>query len=274
MNFVDLDFGVGTILDYMDATGSAAQTYDNHRGLDIDVPSFRYMDDDFPVFASADGVVEETYSAAFDRNLGGTVATCPNQQWNYVKLRHSNGFATYYGHLKKDSIVVSVGQQVRAGDKLGVVGSSGCSTAPHLHLETVDCNNNVIEPMKEGMFISPPIYTPNAPTTIMDTYLHQPVFTNITQMQDPGPTDPTIVTHSQDFSVGFAVSHVKVNDRIQIKFYDPSGALQNFSYANTFTTAYALSYWWGNFNLISLGTWRIEFYVNGTLQSQRSFTVQ
>jgi len=52
---------------------------------------------------------------------------------NCVVINHGNGFETYYGHLSR--ILIKVGQQVKAGDKIGKIGSTGRSTGPHLHYE-------------------------------------------------------------------------------------------------------------------------------------------
>lgn len=52
---------------------------------------------------------------------------------NLVRVRHAGGVETYYGHLSQTS--VRVGQKVRAGERVGLVGSTGNSTGPHLHLE-------------------------------------------------------------------------------------------------------------------------------------------
>ena len=65
----------------------------------------------------------------------GTV-TCASYQGSYgklVKIDHGNGLETWYGHTSK--MYVSVGQKVTAGDIIALVGSTGNSTGPHLHLE-------------------------------------------------------------------------------------------------------------------------------------------
>jgi murein DD-endopeptidase MepM/ murein hydrolase activator NlpD len=52
---------------------------------------------------------------------------------NYVVLKLREGLYAFYGHLKPNSIAVKVGQKVRKGQVLGLLGNSGNSDAPHLH---------------------------------------------------------------------------------------------------------------------------------------------
>lgn len=52
---------------------------------------------------------------------------------HYVVIRHRNGLETLYGHLSKVS--VEVGEEIRAGEIVGLGGSTGRSTGPHLHFE-------------------------------------------------------------------------------------------------------------------------------------------
>lgn len=51
-----------------------------------------------------------------------------------VEVDHGNGLTTRYGHLS--AISVKIGEQIRIGQTLGEVGSTGRSTGPHLHYET------------------------------------------------------------------------------------------------------------------------------------------
>jgi murein DD-endopeptidase MepM/ murein hydrolase activator NlpD len=62
-----------------------------------------------------------------------------------VEVDHGNGFTTRYGHLSK--VLVKVGEKVQAGDKVGLTGSSGRSTGPHLHYE-VRRNGEALDPVR------------------------------------------------------------------------------------------------------------------------------
>jgi murein DD-endopeptidase MepM/ murein hydrolase activator NlpD len=73
-----------------------------------------------PVLATASGTV--------------TIAGWTGGYGKMVEIDHGNGFATRYGHMSE--IDVKVGQQVKLGETLGKVGTTGRSTGPHLHYET------------------------------------------------------------------------------------------------------------------------------------------
>jgi murein DD-endopeptidase MepM/ murein hydrolase activator NlpD len=62
---------------------------------------------------------------------------------HYLVLRHANGLETLYGHLSRP--LVQVGQEVKAGELIGLGGSTGRSTGPHLHFE-VRYMGNAIDP--------------------------------------------------------------------------------------------------------------------------------
>ncbi|MEO1576517.1 MAG: M23 family metallopeptidase, partial [Pseudomonadota bacterium] len=146
-NFVDQDPGApNQLLDYR----CGARTYDlssgyNHQGVDFFTWPFgwRKMDnDEVTVVAAAPGIIAARADGNFDRSCGFN-----SNPWNAVYVRHADNSITWYGHLKSGSVTPKqVGDSVQTGEVLGVVGSSGSSTGPHLHMETYDGNGNLIEP--------------------------------------------------------------------------------------------------------------------------------
>ena len=62
-----------------------------------------------------------------------------------VAIDHGYGYITQYGHMKK--ILVNVGQKVKRGDVIGLVGKTGRTTGPHLHYEVL-VNGTPVNPMK------------------------------------------------------------------------------------------------------------------------------
>ncbi len=75
----------------------------------------------------------DTIYAAFDAKVR-VVKYEARGYGKYIVLRHSNGLETIYGHLSKQ--LVSVDQEVKAGEPIGLGGNTGRSTGSHLHFET------------------------------------------------------------------------------------------------------------------------------------------
>jgi len=96
-----------------------------HTGIDIGGAGFGA-----PIIAAADGVVSY---AGYNGGYG-----------NCVIVNHGNGISTLYGHGQK--ILTTVGTEVKQGDLIMEVGSTGNSTGPHLHFE-VRVNGSCVNPM-------------------------------------------------------------------------------------------------------------------------------
>jgi murein DD-endopeptidase MepM/ murein hydrolase activator NlpD len=92
------------------------------------------------VVAAAGGTVIRVEDGNYDR-CHADIATgdinCDGhpEKANRVYIQHAGGWESEYYHLKSGSIGVQVGQRVECGQFLALVGSSGHSSAPHLHFE-------------------------------------------------------------------------------------------------------------------------------------------
>ena len=64
---------------------------------------------------------------------------------NLVVIQHADGFTSHYGHCQ--SIKVTIGEMVKAGQIIAIVGSTGNSTGPHLHFE-LRKNGDPLDPEK------------------------------------------------------------------------------------------------------------------------------
>lgn len=100
----------------------------NHKGTDIGRVGYTSS-----VYAAKAGtVIVAQYSSSYG---------------NYVVVAHGSGNTTLYAHMS--SIKVSVGQSVAQGAVLGITGSTGNSTGPHLHFEVTE-NGVRINPLNDG----------------------------------------------------------------------------------------------------------------------------
>ncbi|CAM4406310.1 M23 family metallopeptidase [Flavobacterium terrigena] len=96
-----------------------------HKGMDFTAKTGT------PIYATGDGVVRKA-----DASLSG--------YGNHIEISHGYGYLTLYAHLSKYK--VRPGQNVKRGDIIGYVGSTGRSEAPHLHYE-VHKNGEVVNPL-------------------------------------------------------------------------------------------------------------------------------
>ncbi|HEX3162008.1 MAG TPA: peptidoglycan DD-metalloendopeptidase family protein [Pseudolabrys sp.] len=98
-----------------------------HTGVDWAAPSGT------PIYASGNGVVEK---AGWESGYG-----------KYVRIRHTNGYETAYGHMTAFARGIDENTRVRQGQVIGFVGSTGLSTGSHLHYEIL-VNGRFVDPMR------------------------------------------------------------------------------------------------------------------------------
>ena len=92
-----------------------------------------------PVVAVADGEVVEAIDSIADNPRGRLpTATIANIAGNHVIVRFGPSRFVMFAHLKRGSVRVKTGQRVKRGEVVGLLGNSGQSTGPHLHLQVMD----------------------------------------------------------------------------------------------------------------------------------------
>ena len=98
-----------------------------HTGVDWAAPSGT------PIYASGNGTVEkEGWESGYGK---------------YIRIRHTNGYETAYGHMSAFARGIEEGKRVRQGQVIGFIGSTGLSTGSHLHYEIL-VNGRFVDPMR------------------------------------------------------------------------------------------------------------------------------
>lgn len=98
------------------------KTAEFHPGMDFAAPTGT------EIYATGDGTIERADATA--QGYG-----------NHVVIDHGFGYKTLYGHMTK--FIVKPGQKIKRGQLIGFVGSTGLSTAPHVHYEVIKSGDKV-----------------------------------------------------------------------------------------------------------------------------------
>lgn len=282
-NFVDHNASnPGFIRDY----NCGSRTYDisgyNHKGTDIFTWPFAWnkmATNAVEVIAAAPGTILLKSNGNFDQNCAFCSGPC---NWNAVYIKHADGSVAWYGHLKNNSLTAkAVGASVAVGEYLGVVGSSGNSTGPHLHFEvyTNSAYTNLIDPWQGGCntlnatswwAAQKPYYDP-APLKVM-THFPAPV-----QSQCAGGEFMNLKTAFRPGATFYAAAYYRDQQNgttAQYRIIQPNGVTW-VSWNQTFNAYYNASWWYWTWilpNPAQLGTWRFEATYAGKTISQ-NFTV-
>ena len=124
------------------------RTYNAHDGTDFAIRDRAVMEQGVTVVAAAPGTVLHVRDGVEDRALiddASKRAIAGRECGNGVVIDHDGGWQTQYCHLRRGSIRVRAGERVERGSLLGLVGLSGKTEFPHVHL-TVRRNGQVIDP--------------------------------------------------------------------------------------------------------------------------------
>ena len=116
------------------------KTNSQHKGVDVLLAKTSTSGGSAATITS---IGDGTVKTAFKNCRGFDDKT--NTAGNYVVIDHGNGLVTKYMHMQYGSIPVSAGDKVSKGQKIGYMGTTGCSTGVHLHFQ-VESNGTAIEP--------------------------------------------------------------------------------------------------------------------------------
>ena len=279
-NFVDHNAAFPNLVqDYNCGT----RTYDltsgyNHRGTDIFSWPFAWnkMDSNaVRIVAAAPGTIITKTDGNFDRNCA-----IGSGQWNAVYVRHADSSIAWYGHMKSGSLTTkAVGETVVTGEYLGIVGSSGSSTGPHLHFELYDSGNNLRDPFQgtcntlnpTGWWAHQEPYRNSKVNKLMSGSAG-PVF--------PGCPNPETTNEKLFFRRGENLTTTAFyRDQIsghqtQYEVIRPNGSV-HAAWSHTSPNTYNASYWFWNRTLSAnapAGQWKFRATYQSTVY-ETSFTV-
>ncbi len=142
-NYADLDPANGTASD----PRCGPLTYDGHDGLDFRAPQ-ALADRGVAVLAPAAGVIAAVRDGEPDGAFlqGGMAAINNRECGNGVRIDHEGGWSSQLCHMRQGSVRVRQGERVEAGQALGLVGLSGHTQFPHVHI-SLRLNDNLVDPL-------------------------------------------------------------------------------------------------------------------------------
>lgn len=165
------------------------------------------------MLAAADGAVVAIDDTRFDRN------TSCEGEWNFVSVLHANGFKAYFGHLTQGSVDLRPSDALAAGDIIGVVGSSGCSTQPHLHFELRNCDDQVVDPFQLNLWDQPPEYV--TALGILDFVVKDGAINDESEIKDPA-SNASQFSPLSVIGLGVSAGGGVSGDRLALILVDPN----------------------------------------------------
>jgi len=245
------------------------RTYVGHRGTDVVISSFRAMDAGVEVRAVAAGEVIEIDDGHFDRETSFD-ETCERPA-NRVVVKHESGGTIHYLHFRSGTITVKAGDRVDEGAVLGLVGSSGCSDWPHVHVEVRDAFGVAHDPFVEGWWRAPPPYTQQL--VFLEGWIHD---------GDLNPSDavrlldiPSVTELDSDRPLTAAVRYAggDSGDSVRIDVADGSDAIVD-TFSVPFEAPAGITTWTLPFTPRAAGSWELRAFVNDEDVAAIRFTIR
>lgn len=269
-NYADVNPFSGVAADYL---GGIFQ-YDGHDAHDSGPQAqfFHKQDLGIPLIATNDGTVTQVADGLFDRENSSN-----NKSGNYILLNHGNNWETLYYHAAANTITVKVGDQVKRGQLLGYMGSSGNSTGTHIHFNH-RYRGAVVETgyAPSSYWQTPPPYSGSVPTTLFDAGItnYTPSYNELTERLSPISSFST--TESGTLFAWTSLWNFKTTDQLTWRWTRPNGTFFDSNF--TPTQNYLRMSWWywslplSNFQS-SPGTWQVVMRLNGTPIKSTSFNI-
>jgi hypothetical protein len=251
-------------------------TYDGHRGHDSAIHGFRAQIIGVPVYAALDGRVIDAHDGEDDMSIEAT-----DKPANYVMIDHGNGYTGLYWHFKRGSVAVQTGQTVAMGTQIGLTGSSGRSSGPHLHFESWK-DGRWFEPSAgpcrsgDSSWVSqPPVFRNFA---VFDFYFANGALEIPDDMAyyfDTTRRVSTFLTGERQIGQRIDVHNLPAGVTYTGRVIDPSKVVRLQYDGSWDNEAYRFAYFlpWFQVNLNKTGIWRFQFDVNGQNVINAPFTV-
>lgn len=238
------DYGTNCyIQNYVDVDASSREhdyscgvlSYDGHKGTDFRIPWADYLAG-VEVVAAAPGTVLRVRDGVPDRDYRESKNAVDGiEAGNAVIIRHEDGLATIYAHMKRGSVRVRPGDKVKRGQVLGLVGLSGKTVFPHVHFGVMRKDKIICPFLGEqasalGQCGVPAqsLWTREALTAFTykpagliraGFYGYQPSLLDTLRK----PLNKTVSTHARVFVFAVTVYGVRTGDSIRMRILDPKG---------------------------------------------------
>lgn len=281
VNFVDQNSAVGpNSINQYGSTNSdyncGNRTYDtntgyNHQGIDFTLYPFSWTkmeNNEVEVIAAASGTIINKNDGNSSYSCGSN--TSPN--WNAMYVRHTDNSVAWYGHLKAGTLTAkSIGSTVVQGEYLGVAGSSGNSSEPHLHFEVYDANNQLIDPFygtcntkNSDTWWQNQIPYYNKIINAITTHQVQPVVFQCPSTANYPNISNNLVKGVSDYFY-FWGKNIQLNNTINISIIRPNGTVFS-TYNITSNDNYPTFYYWLSYSFATnepSGIWTVRAVFDG-----------
>ena len=273
VNYVDWGF-----LDSFDHR-CGSKTYDGHQGTDFVLKSFVAMDSGVNVLAAAVGEVTFIQDGLFDREK---ISDPAKGLGNYIAIRHANSYYTYYGHLKKNALLVQAGQMVQAGQVIAQVGSSGNSTDPHLHFELWYDSLQVVDPFQgacgNGQSLWLEDFTYESDFRIWESGLadYPLVLDSLRERKGLKACCPYVFYQTQNKPIYYWAQLIglRLGDQLTIRWFTPANQLWH-QYDLNIDRDWWYYYYWSHIDpgMLQEGLWQVKLYRNGIEVDDTEFII-